>query len=218
MAIRRWHSQQGAFHWKRAKRGDQESLANVRGKEEESGDSREEIPLKNASKGVGPNPTDRAKMGVKGSILGKGTNLWLVEGGGCPLAICIAGANVNDHLLLEATLNAIVVERPVPTPENPQNLCLDKGYDNEISRQIALAHNYVAHIKQIGEEKKDEEDEKTHPARRWVVERAWGWLSRWRGLLIRWEKKPENYLANLKLACALLWIRRAFSKGSTILG
>ncbi len=37
-------------------------------------------------------------------------------------------------------------------------------------------------------------------------------------LLVRWDKKPQNYLANLKLACALLWFRRAYQAGSTLLG
>jgi len=41
-----------------------------------------------------------------------------------------------------------------------------------------------------------------------VVERTLGWLSRCRGILIRWEKKADNYLAVVKLACALLWFRR----------
>jgi len=41
--------------------------------------------------------------------------------------------------------------------------------------------------------KKDEREKTT--ARRWVVERTFGWLSRWRGILIRWEKKADNYLA-----------------------
>jgi len=129
----------------------------------------------------------------------------------------IAGANVNDHLLLAATLDAVVVERPVPTEEAPQNLSLDKGYDNDASRQVIQERGYVPHIRRIGEEKKDATGEKTHPARRWVVERTLSWLSRWRGLLIRWEKKPQNYLANLKLACALLWFRRAHRLGSPLL-
>lgn len=66
--------------------------------------------------------------------------------------------------------------------------------------------------------KKDEQGQKTHPARRWVVERTFSWLSRWRGLLIRWEKKPENYLAHMKMACALLWFRRAYQAGLILLG
>lgn len=34
-------------------------------------------------------------------------------------------------------------------------------------------------------------------ARRWVVERTHSWLNRLRGILIRWAKKPANYLALL---------------------
>jgi putative transposase len=111
-----------------------------------------------------------------------------------------------------------VVERPEPTEEEPQHLCLDKGYDNAPSRQVVAERGYLEHIRRIGEEKKDGAGEKTHPARRWVVERTFSWLSRWRGLLVRWDKKPQNYLANVKLACALLWIRRAYQAGSSLLG
>src|SRR5439155_1864222 len=41
-------------------------------------------------------------------------------------------------------------------------------------------------------------------ARRWVVERTHSWLNHCRALLIRWSKKPENHLALLHLACALI--------------
>ena len=80
----------------------------------------------------------------------------------------VAGANVHDTKLLEATLEAIVVERPQPTDQAPQHLCLDKGYDNPTGHQAAAAHGYQAHIRRIGEEKLDSFGEKTHPARRWV--------------------------------------------------
>ncbi len=120
----------------------------------------------------------------------------------------IAPANVHDAKLLAATLDAIVVERPVPTELEPQNLCLDKGYDNPTSRQAVGEHEYVPHIRQIGEEKKAPDGEKRYPARRWVVERTLAWLSKGRAILIRYDKKASNYLALLKLACALLWYRR----------
>jgi hypothetical protein len=38
--------------------------------------------------------------------------------------VVIAGANLPDFKLLEATLEAIVVERPEPTEETPQHLCV----------------------------------------------------------------------------------------------
>src|SRR5690349_17047408 len=77
---------------------------------------------------VGKNPTDRAKAGVKKSVL--------VEADGGPLAICIAGANVHDTKLLADTLDAIVVDRPIPDQQE-QNLCLDKAYDNPTGHQAA---------------------------------------------------------------------------------
>ncbi len=150
---------------------------------------------------VGPNPTDRAKNGVKRSLL--------VEADGGPLSVIVAGANVPDFKLLEATLDAIVVERPAPTEESPQHLCLDKGYDKGAAVEEAVAdRGYTPHIRRIGEEKKDAEGNKRYPARRWVVERTLSWLSKCRAILVRYDKKAANYLGLVKLACALLWYRR----------
>jgi putative transposase len=149
---------------------------------------------------IGPNPTDRGKAGSKRSIL--------VEGGGGPLSVVVAGANVHDTKLLRATLEAVVVERPQPTAEAPQHLCLDKGYDNPTGREAAAKHDYVAHIRRIGEEKLDASGQKRYPARRWVVERTLAWLSKCRAILVRYEKKAKNYLGLVQLACALLWFRR----------
>jgi putative transposase len=125
--------------------------------------------------------------------------------------VVIAGANVRDDKLLAATLDhAVVVERPSPAEEAPQHLCLDKGYDNEpTSREVVEERDYVAHIRRIGEEKLDRETgEKRYPARRWVVERTLGWLSKCRAILVRYEKKAANYLGLIKIACVLLWYRR----------
>ena len=49
---------------------------------------------------------------------------------------------------------------------------------------------------------------KRYPARRWVVERTLGWLSKCRAILVRYEKKAANYLGLIKVACILLWYRR----------
>ena len=116
---------------------------------------------------VGPNPTDRAKSGVK-----RNYKSVLVEGHGRPLAVAIGGANTPDAKLLKATLEAVVVERPAPTEAAPQHLCLDKGYDNAPAEAVVTEAGYVPHIRRIGEEKLDDQHEKTSPARRWVVERT----------------------------------------------
>lgn len=147
----------------------------------------------------GPNPTDRAKMGTKKHLI--------VEQDGGPLGVVIDGANVNDHKLLAPTIEAIVIERPDPE-EVIQHLCLDKAYDNKTGDGVCEAAGYVPHIRRIGEEKLDRAGEKTRPARRWVVERTIAWLQRCRAILIRYDKKPENYEGLIRLACALLWWRR----------
>ena len=150
---------------------------------------------------VGFNPTDRAKPGTKRSLL--------VEADGGPLAVVVAGANVHDTKLLEKTLAAVVVERP-KQKELAQHLCLDKGYDNPTGRDAVEKHQYTPHVGKIGEKKWDENQEKIYPARRWVLERTLGWLSKCRAILVRYDKKACNYLGFIKLACALLWYRRCW--------
>ena len=132
----------------------------------------------------------------------------IVEADGGPLGVVVAGANVHDTKLLEQTIEAIVVERPGPTQQDPQHLCLDKGYDNPTGRTAAAEANYVPHIRRIGEEKLDENKRKRHPARRWVVERTLGWMSKCRAILVRYAKKACNYLGLIQLCCGLLWFRR----------
>lgn len=100
-----------------------------------------------------------------------------------------------------------MIERPDPE-DYEQHLCLDKGYDNPSGREAAETAGYIPHIRRIGEEKLDSQGEKRHPARRWVVERTLAWLSKCRAILVRYDKKPANYLGLLQLACALIWYRR----------
>ena len=106
----------------------------------------------------------------------------LVEGAGGPLAAEVAAANVPDAKLLEATLDAVVLERPpVEVPDWPQHLSLDAAFDDDASYLACLDRDYTPHIAR---------------------------LHRWRGILIRWERKAANYRGLLQFACALLWFRR----------
>ena len=154
-------------------------------------------PLRRREKG--PNPTDRGKSGSKKSLI--------VERSGGPLGLELAGANVHDTKLLAGTIEAIVVERP-DSLQVEQHLCLDKAYDNPSGRAAAVAAGYLPHIRRIGEEKLDQAGKKSHPARRWVVERTLAWLQKCRAVLIRYDKKAENYRGLIQLACALLGYRR----------
>jgi putative transposase len=127
----------------------------------------------------------------------------LTEAHGIPLAVVVDGANRHDMKLVEATLTALMVPRPMPTSDKPQGLCLDKGYDYEEVRELVAGLGFTIHLRSRGEEQRDIR-ELGYRARRWVVERTHGWMNRFRGLLIRWAKKPENYLAFVHLACAII--------------
>jgi hypothetical protein len=69
--------------------------------------------------------------------------------------------------LARATLEAIVIPRPEPTPEQPQNLCLDKGYDYDEVRELAEAFGYTAHSRTRAEEAPAIKREAGFKARRW---------------------------------------------------
>ncbi len=124
----------------------------------------------------------------------------LVERTG-PLAVVIAGANVVDQKLLEATIEAIVVERPDPK-KLEQNLCLTRVYNPTDETQRMAMWPTSAH--------RGGSSLKRRPGRR--KPRRWWWnepclLSKCRALLIRYDKNDFNYLINTA-ACALLWYRR----------
>ena len=154
-------------------------------------------------KSTGPNPTDRSKSGTKRSLL--------VEGQGIPIGITIDGANIHDMKMTRTTLQSIVIHRPLPSSSlklQQQHICLDKGYDYPEVYELLEKYGYTMHICKRGEEynnsnKKKKKRIPKYRARRWVIiERTHSWMNRFRRLLIRWEKKENNYIAILHFACA----------------
>jgi putative transposase len=119
------------------------------------------------------------------------------------LALVVAGATRNDHLLLEATLDGSPVGGPEPPADVDLGLWLDKGYDYDAVYGSIRQHGYVPHIVP-----RDAEQLLTkmpgYRARRWPVERTHSWMNRFRRILVRWEKKVENYTAMLHLVCAFI--------------
>jgi len=133
----------------------------------------------------------------------------LTEGHGIPLGLVVDGANRHDMMLVRATLESLVVAPPSGSPETPLGLCLDKGYDYDEVRAIVAEFGFTAHIRSRAEEARELAAEAGKRARRWVVERSHSWMNRFRRILVRWEKKPEHYLAFLHFACALIAFRAA---------
>lgn len=145
-------------------------------------------------KKTGPNPTDRGKGGTKISVQ--------TDAAGVPLAVSVSGANRHDVKMLAEVLAQAQRLRPAAR-RGTHGLCLDKGYDYPISRELADFYGYRLHLRCRGE---DRPRRRPHwSPRRWVVERTHGWMHRSsRRILVRWEKKADNFLAFVHLSCAAI--------------
>ena len=143
----------------------------------------------------GPNPTDRAKQGAKWSLL--------TEGHGVPIGMAVDGANRNDLKMTKETSKAFPSNDHSRQRRNGRACVLIK--DTTLTKCVCCSGDFTAfpHIRSRGEEaqrmKKD-----PRKARRWVVERTHSGMNRFRDILICWTKKPENFLAQLHLACAYI--------------
>ncbi len=133
----------------------------------------------------------------------------LTEASGVPVGLAVEGANRNDMKMVRETVESIPVARPEPTSEQPQGMCLDKGYDYDEVRQTLHEFGFTAHIRSRGEEAQAIKREASFKARRWVVERTHSWMNRFRRILIRWDKRAANYIGFLHFACALVALRAA---------
>ncbi len=126
-----------------------------------------------------------------------------------PLGLAVDGANRHDMKLVRETLESLVIARPQATKRKKQHVCLDAGYDYDDVRETLKEFGFTAHIRSRREEAHEIRKEARQRARRWVVERTHSWLNRFRRILIRWDKKPEIYIAFLHFACALIAFRAA---------
>ena len=147
----------------------------------------------------GPNPTDRAKPGVKDHVL--------TDGRGVPLSVVVTAANVNDGPVLPELISNYVVVRPKPSTKHPQHLCLDAAFDNVPVHRIVMVENFQGHIAP----RKGRDESLPLPAggqaRRWVVERTHSWHDRFCRLVVNGAKTTESRYAFLCLANALIAYR-----------
>lgn len=144
--------------------------------------------------GTGPNPTDRGKQGWKWSVA---TDRW-----GIPIGWEQAGANRNDCVLLEPTLDAVDGRGLLIEIET---LHLDRGYDNGVVRALCaeLGLDDVICAKKRPKGKAP----KKLPVplgMRWPVERTNSWLSNYGQLRRNTDRYIHQRLANFALAVAAI--------------
>jgi IS5 family transposase len=137
---------------------------------------------------IGPNPTDRGKPGTKRHLA--------VDRSGTPLVVLLSGANVHDSRMLESLLEAL-------PPYLPGKLHADKGYDAAHCRESLTKRTVLSRIA-----RRNVESSHRLGRHRWVVERTFAWLNRFRRLRVRYERRADIHLAFLLLACALICVKR----------
>ena len=126
----------------------------------------------------------------------------MVDRTGIPLAVQVTAANLHDSHMLAPMLDAIP---PLKTGRRgrprrrPAKLHADKGYDYRRCRDACVRRGVKHRIARKGIESK------THLGRhRWVVERTFAWIARYRRLTIRYERLVAMHRAFLHLGCALI--------------
>ncbi|QRK93508.1 IS5 family transposase [Saccharopolyspora erythraea] len=147
---------------------------------------------------TGPSPVDRGKPGSKIHAMS--------DRSGIPLAVVISAANRNDHRELQTVIDAVApVRGSAGRPRRrPRKLHADKGYDYPVCRHALRRRGIIARIARRGIEST------TRLGRhRYVIERTLEWVSRFRRLARRYERKAAHYAAFASLACAVICYRRA---------
>lgn len=125
----------------------------------------------------------------------------MVERRGIPLASRVTGANRHDSTVFEELIDAIPpITRPWGRPrKRPEKLHADKAYDNRRCRQALRRRKIKVRIARKGVDSSERLGR-----HRWVVERTLSWLSRFRRLTIRYERRADIHEAFLHLGCALI--------------
>jgi putative transposase len=128
-----------------------------------------------------------------------------------PVGLAVDGANRPDYQLTRQTIEGVPVERPEAQTQGrgKQHMCLDKGYDYAEVDELMEEFKFTEHISRRGEDKEKIKRSARKKARRWVSERAHSWMNRFRAILIRWNKKAQNYIAMLHFALAIIAYRAA---------
>ncbi|HMR95751.1 MAG TPA: IS5 family transposase [Microthrixaceae bacterium] len=140
--------------------------------------------------GTGPNPTDRAKCGWKWSIA--------TDRHGIPVGWEQAGANRNDCILLEPTLDAVDGRGLLAEIET---LHLDRGYDNSVARALCVELGLDDVV--CATKRKRGTAHKKLPVplgMRWPVERTNSWLSNYGQLRRNTDRYIHQRLAQFALA------------------
>ncbi len=148
--------------------------------------------------GTGKSPVDRGKLGWKWSVAS--------DGAGIPIGVAINGANRNDLVLLDPTIDAIEATGLLV---DIGTLSLDRGYDYPVVRARLEARGLTdLDIQKRGTKPKPGEPHRLTLGLRWIVEATNTWWSNYGQLRRSTDRRERHRHAALRLATAVLIIGR----------
>ena len=145
---------------------------------------------------IGPNPTDRGKLGTKHHVL--------TDAQGIPLAVTVTGANAADVTELLPLVDRIpdLSGDTGDQPTRPEKLYADRAYDSEPHREALRDRDIDPQIP-----KRRTEHGSGLGVYRWVVERTNAWLHQFGKLRIRTDPDGTIHKALVTLGSALICLR-----------
>lgn len=149
---------------------------------------------------AGRSPVDRGKGGMKRSTG--------VDGYGIPLGITAAGANRHDSPLLRDTFAACSAQLRRCWPEQV-TAHLDRGYDNNRSRDLLNELGFAAQIARKGV------PAPIQAGKRWVVERTNSWMNGFGKIRRCTDRDARIVDFYLYLAAAIVTIRQLIQRART---
>ena len=141
-----------------------------------------------------------ARAGYDGAKRRKGNKVHLaVDTLGHLLALCVTAANEQDRAQVAELAERVQAE----TGETVEIAYVDQGYTGENASDAAAEHGIKLEVVKLPEAKRGF----VLLPRRWVVERSFGWMSRFRRLARDYERLPETLAGLHYLAFVILMLK-----------
>lgn len=153
------------------------------------------------SRTVQSTPESGARAGYDGAKRRKGSKVHIaVDTLGHLLALHVTSADQQDRAQVAQLAEAV----QQATGESVELAYVDQGYTGETAAQAAQQHGIQLEVVKLPQAKRGF----VLLPRRWVVERSFGWASRFRRLVRDYERLPETVAGLYFLAFACLFLKR----------
>jgi transposase len=149
-------------------------------------------------------PESGARSGYDGAKKKKGSKVHIaVDTLGHLLALHVTPANEQDR----GQVSELAAQLQQVTGENVELAYVDQGYTGDAAAQAAAPHGIQLEVVKLSEAKKGF----VLLPKRWVVERSFGWASRFRRLVRDYERLPETVAGLHFVAFTCLFLTRFVS-------